>query len=112
MSEMADLFTVKIMAKQIRVRFDALGDKISETVSLIPKVFHDLPHMTALAYRRTFPDSSVEIVAQEQSIGGDRRDPVTSGRRTSFEKFAPKPKIDKHAAARSGDMSAAIGGGK
>jgi hypothetical protein len=67
---MSQLYTVKMVRKQIISRFDTSGNKVAEEVVLLPQVYHDLPHSTALSYQTKFPDAQVEIVGQAHAVEG------------------------------------------
>ncbi len=119
-------FTVKMVSKKTIVSFDVKGVKTGERTELIPQTYHDLPHVTALAYKTKFPDNQVEIIAQhgefggQSQIGGSRnghrgaaaysKRPTSWGTDTN-RKVAQKQvdaNDERQRAALTGDMAAAI----
>lgn len=114
---MITLYTVNMTTKKLISRFDARGNKIDDYEEKISVSFHDLPLQTAQMYAEKNP-GCVEIVAQTQTFG-DRRS--VSGGKTSYKprefassapasgkRAAPKPAVNKHDAARTGDLAAAL----
>lgn len=114
---MMQLYTVILQQPKMVSRFDHRGKLISDTTEYVQLTIRDLPYQTAKMYQTTDSQGTCEIIAQERSL-------EAFGRKTSF-KFDRKPiatekkataktsapKVDKHAAARTGDMSAAINRG-
>lgn len=121
---MTQLYTVTFSQMKKVSRFDTKGNKISDTVELIPVTMRDLPLQTAQMYKRTQKYGTCEITPQAPSTGErerryDRgnfstRSKSGSGQSKKPAKQAarPAPASSLQEAARTGDMSAAINAGE
>ena len=121
------LYTVKFDQARLVSKFDAKGNKIADQTIMVRQTIADLPLPTAQMYKQTDTHGTVEIIRQDMSAFGrngisEKRKhqvefaDVKSGRSSRAEPArttktaAPAP--DRHKAARTGDMSAAINAGE
>lgn len=117
---MAQLYTIRMIAKKIISLFDSAGRKTGERTDHIPLAYSDLPHSTALSYQRQFPDNQVQIIPQAVEHGGSREGhrgaaeynrgpqkwPKDLNRKVAQKQVEQRDELQN--AAQTGNMAAAI----
>lgn len=112
------LYTVIRRLESMVSRFDSKGNKVSDEVTFVEHVIHDMPYSTAQMYLKNSAEGTCEVIRQAPFEKHSWRENIRTGSSTASSKRAAptktpareKPDADlalKKAAA-AGDMAAAI----